>query len=79
MSDLTKELQERIQVLKSRILDTQDALQQKAQSEQELASALTEIATILGIEGNNGQIHLSTIVDSVKELLVSKEFETEAE
>lgn len=79
MSDLTKELQEQIQVLKSRILDTQDALQQKAQSEQELASALTEIATILGIEGNNGQIHLSTIVDSVKELLVSKEFETEAE
>ena len=79
MSDLTKELQEQIQVLKSRILDTQDALQQKAQSEQELASALTEIATILGIEGNNGQIHLSTIVDSVKELLVSQEFETEAE
>ena len=71
MSELTVEqqLQGQIQVLKSRILDTQDLLQQKTQSEQELSQALTEIAQIINVTGTNNQIQLMDIVETVRALI----------
>lgn len=69
-TQLTVEQQLELQVkdLKSRILDTQDALQQKVASEKELAAALTEIVSIVGLQSETGQVQLVDVVDAVVEL-----------
>lgn len=69
-TQLTVEQQLELQVkdLKSRILDTQDALQQKVTSEKELAAALTEIVSIVGLQSETGQVQLVDVVDAVVEL-----------
>lgn len=70
MSQVTVEqLQDQVKDLKSRILDTQDAFQQKAESEKELAGALTEIVKIVGLQSETGQIALVDVVRAVQELV----------
>lgn len=77
MTDLTKD-QAEIQNLKSRILDTQDALHQTQQQAHELSGALTAIAQIVGIlPDENGNVSLETIVEAVRGLIPSEKIETE--
>ena len=75
MTQLTAEQQltEQVKDLKSRILDTQDALVQSRQSEQELATALTEIAKAINLSSETGEIQLIDVVEAVKALVPTVE------
>ena len=68
-TQLTTEQQLEIQVkdLKSRILDTQDALQRTQGQAQELVNALTEIVQALELQPNeSGQVQVADVIAGVK-------------
>ena len=68
-TQLTTEQQLEIQVkdLKSRILDTQDALQRTQGQAQELVNALTEIVQTLELQPNeSGQVQVADVIAGVK-------------
>ena len=67
MSEQVEQLHSEIIRLKSRILDTQDAVEQHKQISEEFRQALGQIATVLGFEGNN--IQLNEIVEAVQKLI----------
>ena len=69
MSEQTTEqkLQSEIVLLKSRILDTQDAVAQAQQESRILQEALAKICRAVGIEGE--QIKIDDIVDAVNALI----------
>lgn len=68
MSEQTIEqkLQSEIVVLKSRILDTQDAAAQAQQESRILQDALSKIAARLGITGD--QIQIEDLIEAVPDL-----------
>ena len=70
MSEQTIEqkLQSEIVILKSRILDTQDAAAQAQQESRILQDALGKIAARLGITGD--QIQIEDLIDAVPDLAV---------
>ena len=71
-TQLTTEQQLEIQVkdLKSRILDTQDALQQTQGQAQELVNALTEIVQTLELQSNeSGQVQVADVIAGVKAMV----------
>ena len=71
-TQLTTEQQLEIQVkdLKSRILDTQDALQQTQGQSQELVNALTEIVQTLELQPNeSGQVQVADVIAGVKAMV----------
>lgn len=72
MTDLTQQLQkaqQEIVILKSRILDTQDAAQQKHAEAQQMGQALQQIASELGLIGENGEVKLDDVVSAVVALI----------
>lgn len=72
MSEQTIEqkLQSEIVVLKSRILDTQDAAAQAQQESRILQDALSKIAARLGITGD--QIQIEDLIEAVPDLTAER-------
>ena len=71
-TQLTTEQQLEIQVkdLKTRILDTQDALQRTQGQAQELVNALTEIVQTLELQPNeSGQVQVADVIAGVKAMV----------
>lgn len=68
MSELTNEQRQELQIqnLKSRILDTQDALTQAQAQTKELADTLTDIVQVIELPATeNGQVNLADIVATI--------------
>lgn len=67
-----QKLETQVKDLKSRILDTQDALTQAQAQGRELIGVLSELAQVVGLTGNaEGQIQLVDLVETVKVLVAN--------
>ena len=67
-----QKLETQVKDLKSRILDTQDALTQAQAQGQELIGVLSELVQVVGLTGNaEGQIQLADLVETVKVLVAT--------
>lgn len=80
MTNQTQQTAEQIIAgLKSRILDTQDAVQQIQAQNQELIQTLTKISQLVGaVPDEQGQVSLDALVGAVEKLVEPKEIESEA-
>ena len=75
-----QKLETQVKDLKSRILDTQDALTQAQAQGQELIGVLSELAQVVGLTGNaEGQIQLADLVETVKVLVATASQDEAAE
>ena len=76
MSELTIEQRQELQIqnLKSRILDTQDALTQAQGQTKELADVLTSIVQAIELPASeNGQVQLADIVSAVEAIVEERD------
>ena len=76
MSELTNEQRQELQIqnLKSRILDTQDALTQAQAQTKELADVLTSIVQAIELPApENGQVQLADIVSAVEAIVEERD------
>lgn len=76
MSELTNEQRQELQIqnLKSRILDTQDALTQAQAQTKELADVLTSIVQAIELPASeNDQVQLADIVSAVEAIVEERD------
>lgn len=64
-----EQLETQVKDLKSRILDTQDALHQAQEQSKELIGVLSALAEAMQLTADeNGQVHLADLVKAVTEM-----------